>query len=64
MWRRFPADGRLARLALLGLFLLAAAGLRSCLAERWQAGELQRDALRGGQLEVTGASSPERGASE
>lgn len=38
-WRRFPARGLLARLALFALFAVALVLLRGALSERWRAGE-------------------------
>jgi len=38
-WRRFPARGLLARLALFALFAVALVLLRDALAARWRAGE-------------------------
>jgi hypothetical protein len=38
-WRRFPARGLLARLALFALFAVALVLLRDALTERWRAGE-------------------------
>jgi len=38
-WRRFPARGLLARLALFALFAVALVLLRDALSARWRAGE-------------------------
>ena len=38
-WRRFPARGLLARLALFALFAVALVLLRDALSERWHRGE-------------------------
>jgi hypothetical protein len=45
MWRRFPARGLLARLALFALFAVALVLLRDALSERWRTGEDRARAL-------------------
>lgn len=44
-WRKFPARGLLARLALFALFAVALVLLRDALSERWHAGEDRARAL-------------------
>lgn len=44
-WRRFPARGLLARLALFALFAVALVLLRAALSARWNAGEARARGL-------------------
>jgi hypothetical protein len=58
-WRRFPARGLLARLALFALFAVALVLLRDALSERWRAGEDRARAFFQGDTGAASAPVPD-----